>query len=143
MKYKYFENEWEERPDWIEGAKSMVQKIWERDYKRTSTGQNETLLPIAMTMRPPAAEVTLTDSLSGLGNLPDWKRKKRQRLIGDCQDELDRYLTRETEDYLHAGPFQYWIDYVDDLRQKNLAQMALDIFAIPAMSAEPERLFSR
>jgi len=143
MKYKYFENEWEERPDWIEGAKSMVQKIWERDYKRKSTGQNETLLPIAITMRPPPAEVTLTDSLSGLGNLPDWKRKKRERLIGDCRDELDRYLARETEDDLHAGPLQYWIDHVDDLRQKNLAQMALDTFAIPAMSAEPERLFSR
>jgi len=121
----------------------MVQKIWERDYKRKSTGQNETLVPIAMTMRLPAAKVTLTDSLSGLGNLPDWKWKKRQRLIGDCRDELDRYLAHETEDDLHAGPLPYWIDHIDDLRQKSLAQMALDISAIPAMSAEPERLFSR
>ena len=32
---------------------------------------------------------------------------------------------------------------MDDIRQQGLAKMALDIFTIPAMSADPERLFSR
>jgi len=47
------------------------------------------------------------------------------------------------EDDLPSGPLQYWIDHIDDIRQKGLVKMALDIFNIPAMSADPERLFSR
>ena len=54
-------------------------------------------------------------------------------------DELDRYLLEPV------------LDQVDDIiswwrgqktRLPNLTAMTLDIFAIPAMSAEPERVFS-
>jgi len=58
-------------------------------------------------------------------------------------DDLDHYLRCDVEDELPLGPLKYWIDYAQDLRQKDLAKIALDIFSIPAMSAEPERLFSR
>ena len=71
------------------------------------------------------------------------KKEKRRRLIREDRDELERYLERETEDDLPTGPLQYWIDHLEDTRQRGLAQMAIDIFTIPAMSADPERLFSR
>lgn len=47
------------------------------------------------------------------------------------------------EDELLLGPLKYWIDHADDMRQRELSKMAIDIFSIPAMSADPERLFSR
>jgi len=143
MKYRYFETEWEDRTDWIENAKSMVQRLWNAEYKPEKTNQPETLLPIVNPIRPQTTNPSSLDTMNNFGTLPDWKRKKRQRLIGDERDELDRYLCRETKDNLHSGPLQYWIDHVDDLRQKNIAQMALDMFTIPALSADPERPFSR
>ena len=69
------------------------------------------------------------------------EEKKKRRLIGD--DHNERYLERETEDDLPSGPLQYWIDHLQDIRLRGLAQMAIAIFTIPAMSADPERLFSR
>ena len=59
------------------------------------------------------------------------------------QDDLDHYLRRDVEDDLPLGPLKYWINDTEDLRQMDLAKMALDIFGIPAMSANPKRLFSR
>lgn len=151
MKYKYFENEWEERPDWIENAKSTVETVWNTEYKPShfnTTGNDPIVLPVA-SASPSFTQTTTTSTndqsggLPQLGDLPDWKKKKRRKLIGDDRDELQRYLERETEDDLPSGPLQYWIDHMDDIRPKGLAKMALDIFTIPAMSADPERLFSR
>ena len=150
MKYKYFENEWEERPDWIENAKSTVQIVWNTEYKPSNfnTTVNDTIIlhvasPSTSISRTTATTTTVqSGGLSHLGDLPDWKKKKRRRLIGDDRDELQRYLERETEYDLPSGRLQYWIYHLDDIRQKGLAKMALDIFTIPVMSADPERLFS-
>jgi len=149
MKYKYFENEWEDRPDWIENAKSTVELVWTSDYKSGNSNTNDILLLPVATPRVPAAQLTNTTispvpcELPDLGDLPDWKKKKQRRLIRDDRDDLQRYLERETEDDLPSGPLQYWINHSQDIRLRGLAQMAIDIFTIPAMSADPERLFSR
>ena len=144
MKYKYFENEWEDRADWIENAKDMVQRVWKAEYQQERVHHYlETRIPLAPPINTHKIFSNHSDDFGELGTIPNWKKKKRQKLIGEERDELDRYLDRETEDDLLAGPLQYWIDHVNDIRQSNLARMALDIFTIPAMSADPERLFSR
>jgi len=58
-------------------------------------------------------------------------------------DNLDRYLWCDVEHELALAPLKYWIDHVEDLRQKDLSKMTINIFIIPAMSANPERLFIR
>ena len=122
MKYKYFENKWEARPDWIENAKSTVEMVWKSEYKPNSSHSNQTiLLPVASPRTPSACPPVLNSSpfhqeLSQLRDLPDWKKKKRRRLIGDDRDELQRYLERETEDDLPSGPLRYWIDHLEDIR---------------------------
>ena len=60
-------------------------------------------------------------------------------------DELDRYLMRDTEDELPDGPLSYWQEHSNDIRSNNanVGKMALEVFSIPAVSANPERLFSR
>ena len=144
MKYKYFENEWEDRADWIENAKDMVQRVWKAEYQQERVHHYlETRIPLAPPINTHQIFSNRSDDFGELGTIPNWKKKKRQKLIGEERDELDRYVDRETEDDLLAGPLQYWIDHVNDIRQSNLARMALDIFTIPAMSADPERLFSR
>ena len=121
MKYKYFENEWEDRPDWIEDAKSTVELVWTSEYKSGNSNTNDILLPPVATRRVPAAQLTNTTispvscKKPDLGNLQDWKKKKRPRLIQDDRDELQRYLERETEDDLPSGPLRYWIDLLQDI----------------------------
>lgn len=151
MKYRYFETEWEDRSDWIANAKSTVELVWTSEYKPRNSNTNDILLLPVASPRVPSAPQTSTTLATAflpadvphLGDLPDWKKKKRRRLIGDDRDELQRYLEHETEDDLPFGPLQYWIDHLQDIRLRDLAQMAIDIFTIPAISAEPERLFSR
>jgi hypothetical protein len=38
MKFEYFEQEWEDKPDWIARAKSETKRLWERDYKGSTVG---------------------------------------------------------------------------------------------------------
>ena len=56
-------------------------------------------------------------------------------------DELEHFLNAPTP-CQYISPNKYWRQ--DDVRQlyPRLHRMALDIYAVPAMSAEPERIFS-
>ena len=50
---------------------------------------------------------------------------------------------RDTEDELPDGSLSCWQEHSNDIRSNNVAKMALEVFGIPAMSADPERLFSK
>lgn len=47
--------------------------------------------------------------------------------MSDNCNELDRYLRRDVEDELPLGSLKYWIDHADNIRQRELAKMAIDI----------------
>jgi hypothetical protein len=38
MKFEYFEQEWADRPEWVERAKTETKRLWERDYKGSAIG---------------------------------------------------------------------------------------------------------
>lgn len=158
MKFQYFESEWESRPDWIVNGKAEVRKLWESEYKPPPATSEEQRLRVVHYIRAPtpsspgpnssSSSFTNINYTSGSGHssvshIPDWQRRKRQRLISDNCDDLDRYLRRNVEYELPLGPLKYWINHAEDLRQKDISKMAIDIFSIPAMSADPEWLFSR
>ena len=48
-------------------------------------------------------------------------------------DELDRYLMRDTEDELSDRPLSYWQEHSNDIRSNNVAKMASEVFSIPAI----------
>ena len=155
MKFKYFESEWESRADWIASGKTAVRTLWDTQYKPPLTTPQEQRLRVAYYIsasNSPVATPSIASSSTHVpsqtledspNHIPDWQRRKRQRLMSDNCDDLDRYLRRDVEDELPLGPLKYWIDHADDMRQRELSKMAIDIFSIPAMSADPERLFSR
>jgi hypothetical protein len=74
--------------------------------------------------------------------MPNWKSKKRQRQAADTLDQFERFQDRDLDDELPAGTLQYWVDRLHDPRQSRLAHMGVELMSIPAMSDEPERLFS-
>lgn len=143
MKFRYFETEWNDRPDWITNAKAEVQRLWQSEYKPEPLTTQEAQLRVTQYVQGASTMLEPSGEPSDFRDLPHWKRRKRARLAADDNDELDRYLMRDTEDELPPGPLSYWQEHSNDIQSNNVAKMALEVFSIPAMSADPERLFSR
>ena len=131
MKFEIFEFQWADRPDWVEKAKAETVAIWQSKYKSSSRAASP-FLPL------------LGDILHHESEEPLWRQRKRVRLAAERHDEFERF--QGLEEQLHGiGPLDYWIQkrQSSDSRTRDLAAMAIDILSIPAMSAEPERVFSR
>ena len=131
MKFEFFEFQWADRPDWVEKAKAETVAIWQSKYKSSSRAASP-FLPV------------LGDILHHESEEPLWRQRKRVRLAAERHDEFERF--QGLEEQLHGiGPLDYWIQKrkSSDSRTRDLAAMAIDILSIPAMSAEPERVFSR
>jgi len=70
--------------------------------------------------------------------------------IGKRLDNIDRPVSRdEFDDYadrepcpLDISPLEWWCQDAQKKHWPRLSLMAIDILSIPAMSAEPERIFS-
>jgi hypothetical protein len=58
------------------------------------------------------------------------------------QDEYEDYCQGEPYDIKDLSALQWWRQDAQRKRWPRLSLMALDILSIPAMSAEPERVFS-
>ena len=56
-------------------------------------------------------------------------------------DKYDRFIQSELVCDI-KDPRRWWIEETQQKLYPNLSKMALDMLSIPAMSAEPERLFS-
>jgi len=131
MKLQWFQEEWHERPSWVMGAELAVRKHWTSEFQLKG--------PPVRTSLTSTPSIIITAAAS---NIPNWKSKKRQRQAADTLDQFERFQERDTEDEIPGGALQYWINRLDDPRQSLLAQMGIELMSIPAMSDEPERVFS-
>ena len=57
-------------------------------------------------------------------------------------DEYQQYLRSPIVEVPNTDPRSWWLEPTQRKTYPNLSVMALDILSIPAMAAEPERLFS-
>lgn len=135
-KWKYFEKMWALHPDWIVTAKTKVQTLWD-DYKsRHPVLQDEVSLPVRSPSKHRRQHMT------------DYARE----ILEDSDDEeimeMDEYSyycsPKEERvrmvDGVQFKPVAWWEG--KQARYRTLSRLAFDLLAIPAMSAEPERLFS-
>lgn len=156
MKFDYFETEWKDRQDWIRNAEKEVQNLWKNEYKRTSEAHHIHELPIRnsqfQSSSPPSLSLGISSpdpparshlAVPEFIDVPSWKKNKRARIAADKLDVYDRFIQKEVEDKLPAGPLHYWLERRNDRHLAGLARMGIEIFSIRAMSADPERLFSR
>lgn len=141
MKFHYFEEEWHEHPDWIEKAKEATIRMWRSEYRLPTSSSAESFQTII-----PHPGASSTASLPDV-HLPSWRRKKRARLASNGIDAFERFQKREDEaiDIGHNVMLPYWIkQHADpDPHVRALALMGIELASIPAMSSEPERVFSR
>lgn len=126
FKWEYFESTWEDV--WITRGKVKMQEFWEEKYKSK-----------AIVLPPRANTATTVQHQQRENQYQAWRRKK-----AGVQTEVDEYarylqapILSEVKDAL-----AWWLEPTQRLMYPNLSLMAIDILSIPAMSAEPERLFS-
>lgn len=128
MKWRYFKTKWTGREDWLSTWKVELDKYWRHNYEHKVASS-------------PATSAG-TDSDNGEKSVKhvadEWSDGEDSGL-----DQLEQYLSEQPDrSYSSAdSPIKYWL-----ARRKmwpQLAAMALDIYAVPAMADEPERLFSQ
>jgi hypothetical protein len=61
--------------------------------------------------------------------------------ISRARDELAEHL-REDMAALITNPIDYWLSATIQSQWPRLSGMAIDVYTIPLMSSEPERIFS-
>jgi len=159
QKWDYFELGIEQ-VDWthreVEVAQEMVQQLWSEDYKESG-------LNCAVGDSGIGGIDTIGRRVSIIDLAEEHYRQrqaKRRRITPGMyfpiillglriislltpqsipDDAYTRYIQSLPEPNIDS-PFQYWVNGVKSTNP--LVRMALDIFSIPAMSADPEWLFS-
>lgn len=121
MKWRYLNSKWTDREDWLLEWKTQFEKHW-KIYKA---------------MAPPAP-ATARDNKKDKHAADEWSDGE-----DGPEDQLEQYLLEPPDRSLSSAdsPVDYWL-----ARRKcwpQLAAMALDVYSVPAMADEPERLFSQ
>jgi hypothetical protein len=124
QKWRWFEKHWAGHREWIDQAKLSIEQLW-RGYKNDE---------------PAGHRQRSTDRVAV--QVDEWSDDEE-----DSQssiDQLAQYYAEPPHDRslpVDKSPIPYWV------AKKNiwpeLAAMALDIYSVPAMSDEPERIFSQ
>jgi hAT family C-terminal dimerisation region len=121
-KWQRFETLWggtKKTRKWIQEGKAKIKAFWESEYKSLEEPEN--------TPKEQSTRSEFEMFLEG--------RTPKDLTPGD---EYDRWC--RLEPFQHDNALSYWID--NRSRWPKLSRMAIDVFSVPAMSAEPKRVFS-
>ncbi|KID93531.1 transposase-like protein, partial [Metarhizium majus ARSEF 297] len=139
--YGYFERHWKKamgKPQWYNDMQSAVSDLFD-EYRRHAEVETE-------------AQTGFSEDDDGIDTDANEYSSFGKRSISSLNaqpkkvkavSELDRFQTRQiyAEDLDVASPLEWWSRHQHEYPV--LYRMALDLFSIPGMSAECERLFSQ
>ncbi len=130
-KYDYFEEKWEKHKDWITRMKIDVKNFYQSYANEAQHADSE---PEHQQYEESEDEIDIWGRPSNA-----WRTKKRRKL----QDELERYTEPgvRREDERIKDPLEWWRHHESEYPV--LSGMAFDLFSIPGMSSECERVFSQ
>jgi hypothetical protein len=120
-KWDYIDNNWPK--EWRAACRTQMLDFWTTEYKSTAI--------IVPTQVPDTANQVQNSFLK-------WHQDKKGTTD---QDEYSKYLLAPVIPEV-TDPRAWWLEPTQRKTYPNLSIMALDILSIPAMSAEPERIFS-
>jgi hypothetical protein len=131
-KWQYFEKNWTGiNTRFVRDAKPKLKKWWEQSYKGSTTASNR-----ARSKTPePEKKSYLEGLLDQLAPSADPSSRPR---ASTRRDQLIEYLAEPLNDKI--GVLEYW--QMKQAQWPELAAMAFDLLAVPAMSSECERVFS-
>jgi hAT family C-terminal dimerisation region len=121
-KWDYIDSNWPK--EWHEPCRKQMLDFWLEEYKSTAI----------------SAPTQSSESASRAKNsFQEWAEKKKASSLE--QDEYTKYLLAPVLPEV-TDPKSWWLEPTQRKSYPALSIMALDVLSIPAMSAEPERLFS-
>ncbi|KAF1739624.1 hypothetical protein CRV24_001560 [Beauveria bassiana] len=122
-RWSTIESQWAEHPNWLSRGKAAVEELW-HEYRDLSVEQD---------MIPEQPTVARRSSVRKLSTRPAPSTSARR-------DEYAEWVaTTDPGDCLVDDPIQYWLHRCR--QYPRLSRMAIDLFSVPAMSSEPERIF--
>ena len=124
LKFAYLDRHWEKK--WAIEARTKMRSFWNTQYKST-----------AIELHPQLCSETSAESVN---EFEAWFHT--DRLTSKDIDELEHYLAQSVVPDLLRSACQWWLEPSQCQMYPNLFRMAIELLSIPAMSAEPERLFS-
>ncbi|KJZ69425.1 hypothetical protein HIM_11198 [Hirsutella minnesotensis 3608] len=112
---------------WHKPVLDSVRKYWEQYYQ---------VLPIGTTTPEVGKQSQVLDEYDLLALELD--------VVSPAMNEVDEYksFTTQAPVPIDCSPLTWWLREEQQQRYPRLSKMAIDILSIPAMSAEPERVFS-
>lgn len=119
-KWRYIERNWQKRK-WVKDSKKMMQDFW--NFYKPQTEDVQLMQPTQQTSNQFLMFLEEQDEQHEVLN-----------------DEYEHYCSQPTINVFNAR--DWWIQPAQQQLYPHLSQLALEILSIPAMSAEPERLFS-
>lgn len=151
-KYQWLEKEWTYAE--AQAQLNKVRRLWEREYRpRAASPLTVSTSPSSFSLSSPSSQERQPLStfdhnrrpkkrakLSAIDEL--LKENRRLPFARQVGDELTIYLNSELESDENLVPFQYWLREPVRTKYPSLSQLAIDIFSVPAMSSEAERVFS-
>lgn len=139
MKYDYFNEYWAKHPNWISRAKGSVRKLYER-YEAAWIEEDAAARRAAAQAAESTEDSSSEDDFVKFGRVTtrftqvNGKRRK-------IASELEAFMELGVTESKVKDPLAWWLEKGG--KWPILQRMALDLFSIPAMSSECERVFSQ
>ncbi|KAL3954476.1 hypothetical protein ACCO45_010039 [Purpureocillium lilacinum] len=132
--FEYFREKWWKREDWIKSAQTELTAYYDRFAAATVVAEH-----VGGTETSPVSSPTIDDEFDAWGHTTDRPRHGKRRKV-ESEWEIWMKQVPSKDDISVKNPLAWWVDR----RQvwPILSKLALNIFSTPAMSAEPERVFS-
>lgn len=122
---RYIDRNWPE--EWREGPVAAARQLWAK-YKN----------------RPLTAAAALQPRKEPVQMSPYERIKQSMSVLDDPgdEDEFERFISSPPRQVMSKTPLEWWCREEQRMEYPRLHQMAIDILSVPAMSDEPERVFS-
>ena len=140
-RFEYFEDKWAKHPSWIKNAKKVFKNLYLKYRERIHVDSAYDFESRAAETNKPKSSFLPLESFDAFSADYLSRRHQKQKQKDMESLELDNYL-RAFDPRLQGlnNPIAWWKEHQTDF--PILARMAFDIFSIPAMSSEVERIFS-
>jgi hypothetical protein len=140
--WKYINIQWQQQKNWLRTGRAALTALWQSDY-----APNDAALATPATTNLSSPKKTrYRQDRRNLSTMEEYRQQALAQARGiqrptTQDDELERWLDDQLAVDGNTAPLAWWRD--NGKNYPRLTQMAVDLLSIPAMSDEPERLFSR
>jgi hypothetical protein len=143
-KKAWFQDKWKKHSLWIQDAMRFTRQIFDTYVEsELPVGEDDEIVLTPQYHRPRSADIDSEDEDYRQHQVINESSLTRPRKRQKCADELERFFETGIVTTDCPDPLAWWLLPRSGEDFPTLQKMALDLFSIPAMSSECERVFSQ